>query len=157
MAIVLVATTWQRFDEVAEQDRPWVIGVLIVIIYGLFFEVGIFSIYDVPGWLANLCLPTAGRRPPRIVVMPATKQADPAEKKRIGVVFAGGGGKGAYQIGCYKELVRRGIAVGYMSGSSVGALNIAMLLHGARAAEALWRSLSASQLMSCVYRKPGPY
>ena len=149
-AIMWMGAILSHIHEVAEPDRAWIIGLSAISLYGLFVGAGILSVYDVPGWVSNMSLPPPGRRKPRTVVLSASKPFHPTETKRVGVVFAGGGGKGAYQIGCYKALLRRGIVVDYMSGSSVGALNIPMLLgHGdTHTAEALWRSLSASQLMS---------
>lgn len=43
-----------------------------------------------------------------------------------GLVFAGGGAKGAYQIGVWKALDELGIQVGLVVGTSVGALNGAL-------------------------------
>ena len=60
---------------------------------------------------------------------------------KVGIVFAGGGGKGAYQVGVWKYLHERGIDkdISVMSGASVGALNAVLLgLHGAEVAADVW-------------------
>jgi predicted acylesterase/phospholipase RssA len=52
---------------------------------------------------------------------------DELRKLRIGVVLAGGGAKGAYQIGCWNVLREYEIRPSMISGSSVGALNAALM------------------------------
>jgi NTE family protein len=49
-------------------------------------------------------------------------------KGKIGLVFSGGGGKGAYEIGVWKAFKEYGIDkyVCAVSGTSVGALNAAL-------------------------------
>ena len=49
-------------------------------------------------------------------------------KKKLGIVLAGGGGNGAYQLGVWKYLCEISLApcVSVLSGSSVGALNAAL-------------------------------
>lgn len=68
----------------------------------------------------------------------------------IGLVFAGGGGKGAYQIGVWRAVrelqLEQYIAV--VAGTSVGALNGALFLKGDLAfAEQLWGSISTAELL----------
>lgn len=84
----------------------------------------------------------------------------------LGLVFAGGGGKGAYEIGVWKYLHEIGIDryVRVVSGTSVGALNAA-LFAGAdyEQAEKLWldvepkkiltpRKITAEEVMSWIAR-----
>lgn len=60
---------------------------------------------------------------------------------RYGIVFSGGGGKGAYQIGVWKYLHELGIdqKIHGVSGASVGALNSLLFLQGDyKKAEDLW-------------------
>ena len=45
---------------------------------------------------------------------------------KTGLVFSGGGGKGAYQIGVWKALREYGIEADCVAGTSVGALNGAL-------------------------------
>lgn len=70
--------------------------------------------------------------------------------KEVGLVFSGGGGKGAYQIGVWRALRELGIEnhVVAVSGTSVGALNAAMFLKGdLKTAEQLWNSISGDALL----------
>lgn len=48
----------------------------------------------------------------------------------FGLVFAGGGGKGAWQLGVWKALEEAGIRRKAVSGTSVGALNAALYAQG---------------------------
>lgn len=71
--------------------------------------------------------------------------------RKIGLVFSGGGGKGAYEIGVWKALDHFGITpnIGGVSGTSVGALNAALFAQGdLAAAEAVWRSISPEAVMT---------
>lgn len=70
---------------------------------------------------------------------------------KIGLVFAGGGGKGAYQIGVWKALKEFGVTdnIQGLSGTSVGALNSALFLQGdIRTAEEVWGSISNDKILS---------
>lgn len=63
---------------------------------------------------------------------------------RYGIVFSGGGGKGAYQIGVWKYLHELGIdqKIHGVSGASVGALNSLLFLQGDyQKAEELWADI----------------
>lgn len=69
---------------------------------------------------------------------------------KIALVFAGGGGKGAYQIGVWKAIRELHIEedIRVISGTSVGALNAALFLKGnLEFAEQLWLSISPSLLL----------
>lgn len=69
---------------------------------------------------------------------------------RIGLVFSGGGGKGAYEIGVWRALRALGLEnlVSVVSGTSVGALNAALFLKGDLInAESIWDSISPHALM----------
>jgi len=50
--------------------------------------------------------------------------------KKIGMVFSGGGGKGAYQIGVWKAIQEYNMQATVVSGTSVGALNSALYVQG---------------------------
>lgn len=63
---------------------------------------------------------------------------------RYGIVFSGGGGKGAYQIGVWKYLHELGIdqKIHGVSGASVGALNSLLFLQGDyQKAEHVWANI----------------
>ncbi len=47
-----------------------------------------------------------------------------------GLVLEGGGAKGAYHIGAYRALMEEGIEIQGIAGTSVGALNGAILAQG---------------------------
>jgi len=67
--------------------------------------------------------------------------------KQIGLVLAGGGGKGAYQIGCWRAFQRLGIRFSAVAGSSVGALNAALIAEGnLRKATELWSNISREKV-----------
>ncbi|MCA0936656.1 patatin-like phospholipase family protein [Vibrio alginolyticus] len=70
---------------------------------------------------------------------------------KLGIVFSGGGGKGAYEIGAWKALREFGLDknVEAVAGTSVGGLNGALFIQGdIDAAEQLWRGISKDQIMS---------
>lgn len=71
--------------------------------------------------------------------------------KKLGIAFAGGGGKGAYQIGVWNALRESGLEsqVAAIAGTSVGGLNGAMLAQGRyEQAERMWRNVEASNLLT---------
>ena len=45
-----------------------------------------------------------------------------------GLVLEGGGARGAYHIGVYKAILEEGIEIGGITGTSIGALNGAMIV-----------------------------
>ena len=64
-----------------------------------------------------------------------------------GLVLEGGGAKGAYHIGAYKALQELGIEIGGISGTSIGALNGALLVQGnIKALEDVWINTKSSDL-----------
>lgn len=65
-----------------------------------------------------------------------------------GVVLEGGGARGAYQIGVYKALIEEGIEVKGIAGTSVGALNGAILVQGDfDKAYEIWENISYSRVI----------
>lgn len=68
--------------------------------------------------------------------------------KEYGLVFDGGGARGAYQIGAWKALKEADIKICAVAGTSVGALNGALLCMGdLEAAEAVWKEMSYSTIL----------
>jgi NTE family protein len=64
-----------------------------------------------------------------------------------GLVLEGGGARGAYQIGAYKALMEEGFTFNGVSGTSIGALNGALIVQGdATRAYELWEDLHPSEL-----------
>lgn len=69
---------------------------------------------------------------------------------KLAIVFAGGGGKGAYQIGVWKALKEFGVDqnIGAIAGTSVGALNAVALVQGDfELAERIWLNISHSKFL----------
>lgn len=74
-----------------------------------------------------------------------TEQARTRARTGIGLVLAGGGAKGAYQVGVWRALCESGLAgrVTGISGVSIGAINTPLFLRGGwREAYELWLQLS---------------
>lgn len=70
---------------------------------------------------------------------------------KLGLVFSGGGGKGAYEIGVWKALNEFGIAknVAAVAGTSVGGLNAALFTAGDySSAEQLWLDIAPSKVLT---------
>jgi hypothetical protein len=67
----------------------------------------------------------------------------------VGLVLSGGGGKGAYQIGCWEGLRHAGFTeYTVISGTSVGALNAALIAMGdVDHAKNVWANLSEPQVL----------
>ena len=68
--------------------------------------------------------------------------------KEYGLVLEGGGAKGAYQIGAWKALKEAGVKIKGVAGTSVGALNGALICMGdLEQAEKLWKTIAYSKVM----------
>lgn len=66
-----------------------------------------------------------------------------------GLVLEGGGAKGAYHVGAYKALKEMGIEIGGISGTSIGALNGALLIQGdVKALEDVWINTKSSDIFN---------
>lgn len=69
--------------------------------------------------------------------------------KTYGIVLEGGGARGAYQVGVWRALEESGIRYNAVAGSSVGALNGAMMaMRRLEQAEELWKNIRFSQVMN---------
>ena len=69
---------------------------------------------------------------------------------KIGLVLAGGGGKGAYQIGLWKALRELGIDkyISAVSGTSIGALNAVLFaMDDYNAAEEIWLNITREKVL----------
>lgn len=65
--------------------------------------------------------------------------------EKYGVIFSGGGAKGGYQIGVWKALNELGFVPDVVTGTSVGALNGALLAMGEyKKALSIWENMSMS-------------
>ena len=69
--------------------------------------------------------------------------------KVYAIALEGGGAKGAYQVGAWRALEEAGIRYNAVSGTSVGALNGAMMaMRDLPNAEKLWKDMRFSQVMN---------
>lgn len=68
--------------------------------------------------------------------------------KEYGIVLEGGGAKGAYQIGAWQALREAGVKIKGIAGTSVGALNGALMCMGDyENAREVWENISYSKVM----------
>lgn len=68
--------------------------------------------------------------------------------KEYGIVLDGGGARGAYQIGAWKALREAGVKISAVAGTSVGALNGALIcMDDIDNAERIWNEMSFSKVM----------
>ena len=64
-----------------------------------------------------------------------------------GLVLEGGGAKGAYHVGAFKALRELGIEIGGIAGTSIGAINAALMVQGDyELLEKVWNSLDSYEL-----------
>lgn len=78
------------------------------------------------------------------------QEARARTRPRLGIVFCGGGAKGAYQIGVWRRLREQGLEpeINGVSGASIGALNSLLFTQGdLELAEEIWRSIRQGDLM----------
>lgn len=69
--------------------------------------------------------------------------------KTYAVALEGGGARGAYQIGAWRALAENGVRFSAVAGSSVGALNGALMaMDDLVTAEALWNDMKFSRVMA---------
>lgn len=68
--------------------------------------------------------------------------------KEYGLVLDGGGARGAYQVGAWKALREAGVKINAVAGTSVGALNGALVCMGdLNQAEHIWSEMTFSRVM----------
>lgn len=68
-------------------------------------------------------------------------------EKEYGIVLEGGGARGAYQAGVWRALKEAGVKIRGISGTSVGALNGAMIcMDDLEGAERVWETMSYSRV-----------
>ncbi len=66
-----------------------------------------------------------------------------------GLVLEGGGARGSYHMGAYKAIIEEGLEIGAITGTSIGAINGAMIVQGDfdKALE-LWQDISYSMVIN---------
>lgn len=68
--------------------------------------------------------------------------------KEYGIVLEGGGARGAYQVGAWKALMEAGVKIKGAAGTSVGALNGALIcMDDFPKAKHIWETISYSRVM----------
>lgn len=68
---------------------------------------------------------------------------------KYGLVFAGGGAKGSYEIGVWRAVERMGIDIGAVTGVSIGSVNGAMFVQGILdKAQELWEGIRLSDIVA---------
>jgi NTE family protein len=78
--------------------------------------------------------------------------------RSFGLALSGGGARGAYQLGCRQAFVEKGLKFAGIAGSSIGALNGALICRGdMETARNLWNELTRPSLMRLDYAKLGKY
>jgi len=76
------------------------------------------------------------------------------DDKMLGIVFEGGGAKGAYQIGVWKYLKEKNIKIDGIVGTSVGAINSAIFAMGDIGfAEKMWTEISLDKILKGNIKK----
>jgi NTE family protein len=69
-------------------------------------------------------------------------------KKTFGLVLEGGGAKGSYHLGAYKAMVEEGLIPSAVVGTSIGALNAALIAQGDwDVIYDLWNNMSISKIL----------
>jgi NTE family protein len=72
----------------------------------------------------------------------------------LGLVLSAGGARGAYQVGCWRAFLDRGLTFGAVAGSSIGALNGAFVAQGDwRSAHDLWMELTRTTIIKPEYER----
>lgn len=67
----------------------------------------------------------------------------------IGLVLEGGGARGSYHVGAYKAILEEGIRIHGITGTSIGALNAAMIIQGDfETCCNLWENISYSMVIN---------
>lgn len=92
----------------------------------------------------------------REVLQDMKKEKNKGIPEKFGVVLAGGGGKGAYQIGVLRALAERGLIdrISSISGCSVGSINLLLYALGdIELATTLWNEVSFNKFLRLDYDK----
>ncbi|MGO9116418.1 MAG: patatin-like phospholipase family protein [Desulfomonilaceae bacterium] len=78
------------------------------------------------------------------------------KNRKLGLALSAGGAKGAYQLGCWKAFLEKELTFESVSGSSIGALNGALICQGDwNAAYELWREIAGSAILRPDYARLG--
>lgn len=96
-----------------------------------------------------------GKADPEI---PSSRDHSAAERSstprpwELGLVLSGGGARGAYQLGCWRACLERGLSFAAVSGTSIGALNATLVAQGSwRSAHDLWLEFTRVNILVPEY------
>lgn len=139
--------TWAR-------QRGFIVPIaLLLVVLGIVFPVlilvaGAASIW---GRMRQAALREVNVAAPSEAELAAAREAGRAlaERGAPGLVLAGGGAKGAYQVGCWKALRACGVTrFGAIAGTSVGALNAVLVANDDfDKAESIWHDMSFGRVL----------
>ena len=74
------------------------------------------------------------------------------------LVLSGGGAKGSYELGVYKALKKLGIKIDIITGTSIGALNGAVLCTvDYRKSKRLWLRMSSIEVFNYTFKNSKEY
>ena len=74
--------------------------------------------------------------------------------KKTALVLGGGGSRGAYEMGVWKALIELDIPVHIVCGTSIGAINGAMIAQGSLAdAQKMWDTVETSEVFRFLSEK----
>ena len=74
--------------------------------------------------------------------------------KKTALVLGGGGSRGAYEMGVWKALIELDIPVHIVCGTSIGAINGAMIAQGSLAdAQKMWDTVETSEVFAVPVRE----
>jgi NTE family protein len=86
--------------------------------------------------------------------VPHVRHSHPVSQNALGLALSAGGARGAYQVGCWRAFLDRGLSFGAVSGSSIGALNGAFIAQGNwRSAYDLWMELTTTTIIKPEYER----
>ncbi len=86
--------------------------------------------------------------------VPYVRHSHPVSENALGLALSAGGARGAYQVGCWRAFLDRGVTFGAVSGSSIGALNGALIAQGDwRSAYDFWMELTTTTIIKPEYER----
>lgn len=89
-------------------------------------------------------------------VCPDPQESGFRARQSVALALSSGGARGAYQIGCWRALKESGFSFCAISGTSIGALNGALICQNDwEAAFGLWMELTERSLVRVDYRRIG--
>ena len=73
--------------------------------------------------------------------------------RKTALVLGGGGSRGAYELGVWQALREMGIGIDMVTGTSIGAINGAMVAQGAyETAVSLWNNIETAHVIDMPFK-----